>query len=249
MTIYRDPVSHKEEEQHSTFKEAQAEASSGAKLNWLRAAVLGANDGIVSISALIVGVAGATSSSQVIVTAGIAGTVAGALSMAVGEYVSVSSQRDAERVLLEKERKELQNFPEQELEELTSIYQGKGLSRQTAEVVAKELTERDAFAAHVDAELGIDPDDLTNPWHAAYASAIAFFTGAVIPLFASLAPGSIRIPLIFAAVIIALTITGAVSAHVGGAHKKTAIFRVVAGGVLAMAITFGIGKLFGVAGI
>lgn len=250
MDIFRNPLVHQVQKIHTTYKEAHASSSTGARLNWLRAAVLGANDGIVSISSLIVGVAGATSSASAIITAGFAGTVAGALSMAVGEYVSVSSQRDAERVLLEKERKELEDSPSEELKELTHLYQKKGLSEATAHLVAKELTHHDAFAAHVDIELGIDPDDLTNPWHAASASGIAFFCGAAIPLIAViLPPANMRIMVTFIAVVIALSFTGSLSAWVGGANRMKATFRVVLGGILAMVITFGIGKLFGVAGI
>lgn len=223
---------------------------SGSKLNWLRAAVLGANDGIVSVAALIVGVAGATDSAGFILTAGIAGLLAGALSMAVGEYVSVSTQRDTERALLAKETWELQNEPEKELEELTTLYQSKGLSRTTAEAVAKELTARDAFAAHVDIELHIDPNNLTSPSHAAVASGISFTAGAVIPLIAIiLPPPGLRISITFIAVLVALMITGSLSAYVGSANKTRATIRVVLGGALAMAITFGIGKLFGVVGI
>lgn len=240
MSKLRDPIAH---------TDSDSNVSSG-KLNWLRAAVLGANDGIVSVSSVIVGVAGATSSASFIFTAGVAALVAGALSMAVGEYVSVSAQRDSEKAMLRKEHFELENFPEEELNELTSIYQKKGLSEVTARTVAEELTSRDAFAAHVDAELGIDPDDLTNPWHAALASGAAFFFGAVIPLLAIiLFPEDIRILGIFGSVIVALIITGSLSAYAGGASKKRAVVRVVFGGVLAMVITFGIGNLFGVAGI
>jgi len=240
MENYRDPISHTEIEIQNT----------NTKLNWLRAAVLGANDGIVSVASIIVGVAGASNSLQFILVAGVAGTVAGALSMAVGEYVSVSAQRDSERALLAKERFELDNFPEQELEELATIYEKKGLSKETAKKVADELTARDAFAAHVDAELGIDPDDLVNPTHAAYASALAFFSGALIPIIAIiLSPDDMRVYFTFLAVLVALIITGFLSAKTGGASKKTAIVRVVSGGILAMLITFGVGKLFGVAGI
>ena len=223
---------------------------SGSKLNWLRAAVLGANDGIVSVSAVVVGVAGASSSVSFILTAGVAALVAGALSMAVGEYVSVSAQRDTERALLEKERQELLDDPEAELEELAAIYQRKGMSKATAHLVAQELTEHDAFAAHVDAELNIDPNDLTNPWHAAYASGAAFFCGAIIPLIAILLPfGRMRVPFTFLAVVVALVITGGLSAQAGGAKKTRAIIRVVTGGVLAMIVTYGVGTLFGIAGI
>ncbi len=240
MTTLRDPISHTE--LHGSL--------TSSKLNWLRAAVLGANDGIVSVSSVVVGVAGASNSTSFILTAGVAGLVAGALSMAVGEYVSVSTQRDTEKALLEKERMELETVPEAELEELVTIYQNKGLSRKTAEIVAQELTDHDAFAAHVEAELGIDPNDLTNPWHAAYASGLSFLAGAIIPLIAIvIPPASVRIPITFGAVIVALMITGSLSAYAGGANKTRATIRVVLGGVFAMIITIGIGKLFGVAGI
>jgi len=222
----------------------------GARLNWLRASVLGANDGIVSVAGLVVGVAGATDSRAVIFTAGVAGLIAGALSMAVGEYVSVSSQRDTEQVLLAKERMELQTAPEQEVAELAALYEAKGLTPLTAGLVAQELTATNAFAAHVDAELGIDPENLTNPWHAAFASAAAFLVGAIIPLLAILIPPTAaRVPVAFVAVLIALGLTGMLSAKVGGAPVLRATGRVVIGGALAMAITYGIGKLFGVAGV
>ena len=160
----------------------------GQRLNWLRAGVLGANDGIVSTAGLVVGVAAVTPEPGPILTAGIAGLVAGAVSMALGEYVSVSSQRDTERALLAKEKAELEEFPEQELQELAAIYVAKGASVQTAMKLAEELTAHDAYAAHVDAELGIDPDELTNPWHAAISSAIAFTVGSILPIVAILLP-------------------------------------------------------------
>jgi VIT1/CCC1 family predicted Fe2+/Mn2+ transporter len=235
---------------HGTKHHASGEPhdnASGAKLNWLRASVLGANDGIVSIAGLVVGVAGATTSKPAIITAGVAGLLAGALSMAAGEYVSVSTQRDTERALIAKEKWELKHQPKEELEELTHIYETKGLSRKTAVLVANELTTHDAFAAHLDAELGIDPDDLTNPWHAALASALAFTAGAVIPLAAILLPPqNIRIGFTFLAVIIALALTGTLSAKVGGASKRTATIRVVLGGAIAMIVTYAIGTLFDV---
>ncbi|MGB4966377.1 MAG: VIT family protein [Microgenomates group bacterium] len=221
-----------------------------SSLNWLRASVLGANDGIVSIAGLVLGVAGATNSAPAIITAGIAGIIAGAISMASGEYVSVSSSRDTERALLKKEAYELKQFPKEELAELAHLYELKGLSRATALTVAKELTKKDAFAAHVDIELGIDPDNLISPWQAATASALAFVAGAVIPLFAiAFPPAEIRVPVAFTAVVFALAITGTVSAKIGGASVTRAVVRVVSGGVLAMAITYGIGTLFGVSGI
>lgn len=158
------------------------------RLNWLRAGVLGANDGIVSVASLVVGVAGATTDVPALLTAGIAGLVGGAVSMALGEYVSVSSQRDSERALIEKEKRELLEMPEEELEELTQLYQQRGISRETAEKVAAELTAHDALAAHLEVELGIDQDDLVSPWQAAFSSAIAFTAGAILPLLAILLP-------------------------------------------------------------
>jgi len=224
--------------------------NTNSKLNWLRASVLGANDGIVSIAGLVVGVAGATNSIQTILTAGIAGIIAGAISMAAGEYVSVSSSRDTEKALLKKEKYELDNFPEEELHELAQIYEKKGLSKKTAELVAEELTKKDAYAAHVDAELNIDPHNLTNPWHAAVASAVSFLIGALIPMFAIIIPSAqYRLPFAFGAVLIALGITGTVSAKIGGAHIGRAVFRVVIGGAFAMAITYAVGSLFHVSGI
>lgn len=221
-----------------------------SKLNWLRASVLGANDGIVSIAGLVLGVAGATSSQTVILAAGVAGIVAGAISMAAGEYVSVSSSRDTEKALLEKERYEVENYKENELEELTHLYKNKGLSYKTATIVAKELTKYDAFAAHVDIELGIDPNNLTNPVQAAVASALAFLAGAIIPVVAIiLPPEAWRIPIAFISVIIALVITGALSAKVGDANIPKAVIRVVTGGIVAMVVTYGIGKLVGVSGL
>jgi VIT1/CCC1 family predicted Fe2+/Mn2+ transporter len=221
--------------------------NTASQTNWLRAAVLGANDGIVSLAALIVGVASAGATSGQLLLTGIAGMLAGALSMAAGEYVSVSSQRDTELALLEKERKELEQFPEEELEELTQIYEGKGLSRPTAELVAKEMTAHDAFGTHVREELGIHPEDLTNPWHAAVASALSFVAGAIIPLIAIiLPPVDIRIPATFGAVVVALIITGIFSARMSGARVLPVTLRVIAGGLAAMVVTFGIGKLFGV---
>lgn len=222
----------------------------GEKLNWLRASVLGANDGIVSTASIIVGVAGASNSTSFILTAGVAGLVAGALSMGVGEYVSVSTQRDTEKALIEKERGELSESPELELQELTKIYEQKGLSKQTAAIVAEELTKKDVLSAHLEAELHIDPSDLTNPWHAAWASAAAFVSGAIIPIAMILiSPARFRVLVTFLGVLIALTVTGTLSAYAGGASKRRATLRVVIGGLLAMAVTYGIGKIFGIAGI
>ncbi|TWP34583.1 VIT1/CCC1 transporter family protein [Leekyejoonella antrihumi] len=225
--------------------ELQSAGVSG-RLNWLRAGVLGANDGIVSVAGIVMGVAGSGAARSTIGIAGVAGLVAGALSMATGEYVSVSTQRDTERALLRKERHELRSMPHEELEELTQIYQAKGLSRPLAEKVAEQLTEHDALGAHAEAELGIDPNELTNPWHAAWASLLAFTIGALLPLLAVLLPSSPwRVPVTVGAVVIALIITGSISARVGGAPEGRAIARNVLGGVIAMAVTFGIGHLVG----
>ncbi|WP_460598977.1 VIT1/CCC1 transporter family protein [Flexivirga lutea] len=222
--------------------------SLSSRLNWLRAGVLGANDGIVSVAGIVAGVAGATTHRSNIAIAGIAGLVAGALSMAAGEYVSVSTQRDSERAMLRKEKQELHELPEEELEELTQIYQAKGLRRELAAQVAHELTEHDALGAHAEAELGIDPDELTNPWHAAGASFVAFTIGALIPLIAILLPmPDWRVPICFLAVAVALVLTGATSARLGEAPTRPAVLRNVIGGLLAMAITYGVGSLVGTA--
>ncbi|MDT4992315.1 MAG: vacuolar iron transporter family protein [Actinoplanes sp.] len=234
-----------EAEPGNHLNEPHTGALSG-RLNWLRAGVLGANDGIVSTAGLVVGVAGATLQRGSIVTAGVAGLVAGAVSMALGEYVSVSSQRDTERALLAKERAELAEFPEEELDELTALYVAKGLTETTARTVALELTANDAFAAHADAELRIDPDELTNPWHAAGASALAFTVGSLLPLIAILLPPpAARVVVTFVVVLLALAITGYLSARLGSAGVGRAVLRLVGGGALAMAITFGIGQLVG----
>jgi vacuolar iron transporter family protein len=216
------------------------------RLNWLRAAVLGANDGIVSTAGLVVGVAGATSNSRVIALAGLAGLTAGALSMGAGEYVSVSTQSDSERALLAKERRELEEEPEEELAELAHIYAEKGLSEELALQVARELTAHDALGAHAEAELGIDPDDLTNPWHAAWASMLAFTVGALLPLLTiTLAPVDSRVGVTGVAVVLALAGTGWTSARLGYGRALPAVLRNVAGGAFAMVATYLIGSLIG----
>lgn len=218
------------------------------RLNWLRAGVLGANDGIVSVAGIVVGVAGASSARGPIFTAGVAGLAAGAVSMALGEYVSVSSQRDSEKALLVQERQELRDGPEQELLELAAIYRAKGLSAGTAHTVAVELTKHDALGAHLDAELGIDPDDLANPMQAALASAVSFTLGALLPLVAILLPPqALRVPVTVVAVLLALGIAGAVSARIGGSRPRPAVMRVVLGGAAGLALTYSIGHLFGAA--
>lgn len=220
--------------------------SFAGRLNWLRAGVLGANDGIVSTAGLVVGVAGATTSTTPILTAGLAGLAAGAVSMALGEYVSVSSQRDTEKSLLDKERRELADFPEQEFDELAAMYEAKGLTPRTARQVARELTAKDAFAAHADVELHLTPDELTSPWQAAFASAVAFTTGSVLPLLAILLPpSSVRVPVTFVVVLLALAATGYLSARLGRSHPLRAVLRLVLGGAAAMAVTFTVGALVG----
>ncbi len=217
------------------------------RTNRLRAGVLGANDGIVSVAGLVLGVAGATTDRAAIFTAGMAGLVAGAMSMAVGEYVSVSTQRDTERALLAKERAELLADPEGELDELVQIYQSKGLTPELAKQVAVQLSANGgAFEAHAELELGINPHQLVSPWSATTTSFVSFTLGALLPLIAILVPGpSMRVPVTFVAVLVALVITGSVSAHLGHADRRRAIVRVVVGGALAMAITYVIGRLVG----
>jgi vacuolar iron transporter family protein len=225
-------------------------AGIAGRLNWLRAGVLGANDGIVSVAAIVVGVAGATSAVAPILTAGIAGLVGGAISMALGEYVSVSSQRDSQHALIAKEREELATMPEAELGELAAIYESKGLSAGTAMTVARELTAHDALTAHLEAELGINEADVVSPWQAAGASALAFFIGALLPLVSILLPPEpFRVPVTFAAVLVALAITGATSARIGGSHWMRPTLRVVIGGAIALAATFLIGTLLGTTGV
>ncbi len=226
---------HPDEPHHSTLN-----------MNALRAAVLGANDGIVSTAGLVMGVAGATSDRPTIFIAGLAGLVAGALSMGAGEYVSVSTQRDTERALIEKETRELEEEPEAELAELAEMYRQKGLSEETARAVALELTDGDALRAHLDIELGIDPDELTNPWHAAWASMIAFTVGALLPVLTILLfPPSLRALVTLLVVGMALACTGFLSARIGGARVGPAVRRNVLGGLIAMAVTFAIGSAVG----
>lgn len=224
--------------------------SLGTRLNWLRAAVLGANDGIVSTAGLVVGVAGATSDRGALLTAGLAGLLAGSMSMAAGEYVSVSTQRDSERAALALEKRELREQPEAELDELTDLLADRGLSRDVAREAAVQLTERDAFRAHARVELGIDPDQLANPWHAAGASFLAFTVGALLPLLAIvLPPSSARLWVTVGSVLVALTFTGWWSARLGNAPAGRAMARNVAGGALAMGVTYAAGSLLGASGV
>ena len=220
----------------------------GNRLNWLRAGVLGANDGIVSVAGVVVGVAGATSDRTQILTAGVAALVAGALSMAGGEYVSVSTQRDTEEAAIAKESEELRTMPDQELAELANFYEQRGISTATARKFAEELTAVDPLRAHTEMEFNITPGELTSPWHAAFASLAAFSVGAVIPLLAiALPPSSIRIWVSVLSVVLALFLTGYISAHLGDAPKRPAILRNIVVGMLTMAIAWVVGRLFGVA--
>ena len=218
----------------------------GNRLNWLRAGVLGANDGIVSVAGIVMGVAGATSERSPVFVAGIAGLVAGALSMATGEYVSVNAQRDSERSMLAMEAEELEKMPETEQRELAKMYERKGLSRETAKRVAQELTDHDALAAHADIEFGIDPNNLTNAWHAAFASMVAFTVGALLPLLAiTLTPLSARVTATVVTVVIALAVAGFIQARLGFSPRGRAVARNVAGGLLAMVVTYLVGSLVG----
>ncbi|MFJ9562008.1 VIT family protein [Streptomyces fuscichromogenes] len=222
----------------------------GSRLNWLRAAVLGANDGIVSTAGIVVGVAGATADRDALLTAGLAGLLAGSMSMAAGEYVSVSTQRDSELAALAQEKRELKEQPEAELEELTELLERRGLSREVAREAAVQLTERDALKAHARVELGIDPDELTNPWHAALASFLAFTVGALLPLLAMvLPPSGLRLPVTVGSVLAALVLTGWASARLGAAAAGPAVLRNVLGGALAMGVTYAAGTLLGAAGV
>lgn len=216
------------------------------RLNALRAAVLGANDGIVSTAGVVLGVAGATTDHQAIMVAGVAALVAGAVSMALGEYVSVSSQRDSERALVEKERRELADMPDEEFAELVALYVNRGLSQSTATVVARELTDKDALRAHLDIELGIDPDEFVSPTVAAASSAVSFVVGGLLPVAAILlAPAASRVLITYLGVLVALGITGALGARMGGAPAGRASLRVMIGGAIGLLLTYGIGMAFG----
>ena len=222
------------------------DTSISGRLNWLRAGVLGANDGIVSTAGVVVGFAGATDDRGAIILAGIAALAAGAMSMGAGEYVSVSTQRDSERALIRLERQELQDDPEGELAELAGLYENKGLRPELARQVAIELTAKDPLVAHAEVELGIDPDDLTNPWAAAGASMGSFIVGALLPLLTiTFAPASLRTVVTVSAVAVALVLTGWASARLGRSPVPRAVARNVAGGLLAMAVTYAIGAVVG----
>jgi VIT1/CCC1 family predicted Fe2+/Mn2+ transporter len=218
------------------------------RAGWLRAAVLGADDGIVSVSSLMIGVAASSASKEAVLVAAVAGLVAGSMSMAVGEYVSVSAQRDAEQADVERETRELAGRPRAELNELALIYVKRGLDRELAMKVAEQLSTRDQLGAHLRDELGIDQASLARPMQAAWISAASFASLAVVPIVALLvAPAASRIPAIAAVSLISLAGLGAFGGHLGGAPLGRAALRVTIGGVLAMAVTAAIGRIFGVA--
>jgi vacuolar iron transporter family protein len=233
---------------HPKRSEPHSAGDLAARLNWLRAGVLGANDGIVSTASLVVGVAAATPQLAPILTAGVAGLIGGAVSMAAGEYVSVSTQRDTELAAIELERRELRDDPEGEFRELQEMYQERGLSPETARVVAEELTAHDALGAHLEIELNLNEHEVTSPWQAAIASAIAFIAGAALPLLAVLlAPEAVRLPALAISTLLALALTGSVGAWLGNSSILRPTIRVVLGGALALALTYVIGTIFGTA--
>lgn len=218
----------------------------GGRAAWLRAAVLGANDGLISTASLMVGVAAADSSRSAIMVAGVAGLTAGALSMAAGEYVSVSSQLDTERADVERERAELIATPEAELDELTGIYIGRGLSPKLARDVAEQLSQQDRLAVHVRDELGFDIAALANPVQASIVSALSFIAGALLPILVmAIAPSSWRIASTMALTLVGLVALGTLGARLGGAPRRRAAIRVLIGGALALVISLGIGRLTG----
>lgn len=221
-------------------------AASGTRLNWLRAAVLGANDGIVSTAGLVVGVAGATTDRTSLLVAGVAGLVAGSLSMAGGEYTSVSAQRDAQLAAIARERRELVETPDEEREELAGFYVQRGLTPTLAREVARQLTDHDALAAHAEVELGLDVDEQANPWAAAWSSMVAFFLGALLPLVAMLLPpASARLGVTVVAVAVALAATGGLAARLGGSPGGRSVVRNVVVGLLAMGVTYAVGTAVG----
>jgi VIT1/CCC1 family predicted Fe2+/Mn2+ transporter len=225
-----------------------AERHRGGRAAWLRAAVLGANDGLISTASLMVGVAAAENTRSAILVAGIAGLTAGALSMAAGEYVSVSSQLDTERADLAREEKELATAPEAELDELARIYEQRGLTSELAREVAVGLSETDSLTAHARDELGIDPRAMARPVQASAVSALSFISGALLPvLIVAFAPAGARMFVTVAATLLGLVVLGSVGAALGGASRQRAAVRVFIGGSLALVIALGVGRLTGTA--
>lgn len=222
-------------------------ATSNNDLNKLRAAVLGANDGIVSTAGIILGVTGAAASKEAVLVAGFAGLVAGAISMAAGEFVSVSSQRDSEKAFLKHNQENMKTGKSSAAQELAEVYIERGLSKKTAAQAVKELEAKGVVELELEKEFGIDPDDLSSPWAAAIASASAFTVGAAVPLLAVLfAPEELRLGITVVAVLLSLILTGTLSAKAGQANQTRAALRVVVWGIGAMAITYAIGHLVGV---
>jgi VIT1/CCC1 family predicted Fe2+/Mn2+ transporter len=220
--------------------------SLSARMNWLRAGVLGANDGIISTAGLVVGVAAATPDRSTVATAGVAGLVAGAVSMALGEYVSVSTQRDVELTIIQREIHDQTKFPDEEHDELVDKLADRGLTRDLAHEAVSQLEAVDSVGEHLRIEYGIHPDDLVDPWAAAGSSALSFSVGALLPLIAVLLPSADwRVPVTFVAVLLGLCLTGWASARLGGSRPVTAVVRLVGGGALAMAVTYGVGQLLG----
>jgi VIT1/CCC1 family predicted Fe2+/Mn2+ transporter len=223
------------------------ESHATGRTSWLRAAILGANDGLLSTASLLVGVAAADVSHSVLLATGVAALLAGAASMAVGEYSSVSSQRDAERADLDKEREELETTPRGELAELQGIYIRRGLTPDLARTVAEQLTEHDALTSHARDELGLDPENLSRPAQAAITSAVSFAAGAIVPLLVVLLwPRSGRVAACIVVTLVALGVLGAIGAELGGASRRIASARVLIGGAVAMAITTAVGRIIGV---
>ncbi len=236
LLLTRHPLKHRESHRSD-------------RAGWLRAAVLGSDDAIVSTASLMIGVAASSASTQATLVAGVAGLVAGAMSMAAGEYVSVSSQRDAERADVEREKQELERDPAAELNELASIYERRGLDRPLALQVAQQLTAHDKLGAHLRDELGVDPGELAKPFQAAWISALSFAVFALVPIVAHLVtPASVRIFGIAGASLVSLFALGALGGHLGGAPRVRAALRVTLGGGLAMLVTALVGRLFGAAG-
>jgi VIT1/CCC1 family predicted Fe2+/Mn2+ transporter len=225
----------------------QAEMHRSGRSGWLRAAVLGSDDAIVSTASLMIGVAASSAPKGAILVAGVAGLVAGSMSMAVGEYVSVSSQRDAEQADIRRETRELTDQPQAELRELAMIYVGRGLDHELAMKVAEQLSARDRLGAHMRDELGIDQTSLARPMQAAWISAVSFAAFAVVPIMALLiAPAAVRLPVIAAVSLVSLAALGAFGGHLGGAPLGRAALRVTLGGALAMAVTAVIGRILGI---
>ncbi|MEL7685385.1 VIT family protein [Citromicrobium bathyomarinum] len=224
------------------------EAHATSRIGWLRAAVMGANDGIVSTASLIIGVASASASANGVLVAGISALFAGAMSMAAGEYVSVSSQADTEKADLAREAAELADQPDQELAELTRLYEERGVQPETALAVAQQMTAFDALGAHSRDELGISHATKARPLQAALTSALTFTAGAAAPLVVvPLAPPHMLVPAVGVISLVCLAVLGALGARAGGAPILPSVLRVVFWGALAMAVTAGVGKLFGVA--